>query len=83
MKRKLNVIIERKGNMYEARCPEMPDAFARGHDKNDALEKLRDVITRILGDDSNGGSAATPRPVSPSPRGPIIFAESNEKPDAS
>ena len=37
---------------------------------------------RFAADSSEGGSAPTPYPVSPSPRGPIIVEESHDKPHA-
>jgi uncharacterized protein (DUF433 family) len=43
-----------------------------------------DIIAclKFAADSSEGGSAPTPHPVSPSPRGPIIVEESHDKPDA-
>lgn len=81
MNRKFTVVIERKQDEYEARCQEMPDAVARGCSKNDALEKIGAVITRMLEDGSDDGTAPKPHPVSPSPGGPVIIQESHEKPD--
>jgi predicted RNase H-like HicB family nuclease len=82
MKRRFTVVIEKKHGEYEARCRELPDVVAHGSSKQDTLEKIRAAITKKLGDDLDGGSAPTPHPVSPSPRGPIIVEESHEKPDA-
>ena len=82
MKRKFTIVIEQKQGVYEARCREMPDAVAHGSSKTDALEKIRAVIIKRLGDDSDGGAAPKLHPVSPSPRGPIIVEESHDKPDA-
>jgi predicted RNase H-like HicB family nuclease len=82
MKKRFTVVIEKKGTEFEARCRELPEAVARGRDKTDALEKIRAVITKMLGGDSGTGLAGVPHPVSPSPRGPIIVEESHEKPDA-
>jgi hypothetical protein len=58
----------------------VPAAIARGRDKTDAIEKIRAVIKKMLQDGSDDGSAPTPHPVSPSPRGPIIVQEAREKP---
>ena len=82
MKRKFTVVIKKIGAEFEARCRELPAAVARGRDKTDALEKIRAVITKMLQDGSDDGSAPTPHPVSPPPHGPIIVQESHEKPDA-
>jgi predicted RNase H-like HicB family nuclease len=72
MKRKFTVVIEKIGAEFEARCREMPDAVARGRDKKDALEKIRAIITKMLGGDSDAGSAPVVHPISPPPLGPII-----------
>lgn len=80
MKTKFTVIIEKKQSEYEARCREMPNVVARGSKKEDALEKIRVVIIKKLGGESDGGAAPKPHPVSPSPRGPIIVEESHAKP---
>jgi predicted RNase H-like HicB family nuclease len=82
MKRKFTVIIERKGDEYFARCPDLAGTVARGRDRNDALEKIKAVIIKKLEGGSDAGSAPVPHPISPSPRGPIIVEESHEKPDA-
>jgi predicted RNase H-like HicB family nuclease len=79
---KFTVVIEKKGAEFMARCREMTDCVASGRDKNDALEKIKAVITKKLQDGSEGGAAAVPHPVSPSPRGPIIVVESHERPDS-
>ena len=81
MKRKFTVVIERKGDQYVARCPEMPGVEGRGRDKNDALEHIRAAIIKKLEGGSDAGSAPVPHPVSPPPRGPIIVEEAHEKPD--
>ena len=70
MKRKFTVILEREGDHYVARCPDVPDAVARGTRKEDALDKIRAVLIQRFGDDSDSGSAPTPHPPSPPPRGP-------------
>ena len=82
MKRTFTVVVERKGNEYVARCPDVAGAVARGRDKTDALEKIQAVLTKKLEGGSDAGSAPVPHPVSPPPRGPIIIEESHEKPDA-
>jgi len=80
MKKKFTVILVKEGDGYVARCQEMPDAVARGSSKGDALEKLRAVIIKKIGEDgSDAGSAPVPQPVRPPPHGPII--ELHEKPD--
>jgi len=81
MSRQFNVIIERKGDEYVARCPEVPGAEGRGRDKNDALEKIRAAIIKRLEGGSDAGSAPVPDPVAPPPSGPIIVEEAHEKPD--
>jgi predicted RNase H-like HicB family nuclease len=71
VKRKFTVIIERKGDEYVARCPEVAGVVATGRDTKDALEKIRAAIIKKLGDGgSDTGSAPLPHPVSPPPRGP-------------
>ena len=40
MKRKFTVIIERKGEEYVARCPEVPGVEGHGRDKEEALERI-------------------------------------------
>jgi len=82
MKRKFTVVIEKKQGEYEARCRELPDVVAHGSSKQDALEKIRAIITKKLGGDSDGGAAPKPHPVSPPPPGPIIVEELHERPDA-
>ena len=81
MKKRFKVIIERKGEDYVARCPDVPSVEGRGRDKSEALEKIRASITRKLGDDPDAGSAPFLHPVSPPPPGPIIVEESHEKPN--
>lgn len=81
MTRKFRVTMTRDGNDYIASCPDLPGAVARGSSANDALEKIKAVITKILEDGSDDGTAPKPHPVSPSPRGPIIVEESHERPD--
>ena len=70
MKRKFTVILEHKGDRYVASCRDVPDAVASGSSKEDALDKIRAVLTKMFGDDSDSGSAPTPHPPSPPPRGP-------------
>jgi hypothetical protein len=82
MKRKFQIVITREGVEYVARCAELSNAVARGTNKLDALEKIRIVISKKLGDGPDGGVAPQPVPVSPRPRGPIIAGKSKEKPDA-
>ena len=82
MTRKFRVTMTREGDDYIATCPDLSGAVARGSSTNDALEKIKAVITKMLDDGSDDGTAPKPHPVSPSPRGPIIVEESHEKPDA-
>jgi predicted RNase H-like HicB family nuclease len=82
MIRRFTVVIEKKQGEYEARCREMPDAAAHGGSKQDALERIRAIIIKKLGGDSDDGTTPKPHPVSPSPRGPVIVEESHDKPDA-
>ena len=82
MTRKFRVTMTREGDDYIAACPDLPGAVARGSSKQDALEKIKAVITKMMDDGSDGGAAPKPHPVSPSPRGPIIVEESHDKPDA-
>ncbi len=69
MKRKFDIIIEKEGAEFEARCREIPDVVASGDSKEDALKKLKEAIIKKLGDNPDAGSAPAPNPVSP-PRGP-------------
>jgi len=69
----------REGDDYIATCPDLPGAVVRGTSTNDALEKIKAAITKILDDGSDDGTTPKPHPVSPSPRGPIIVEESHEK----
>jgi predicted RNase H-like HicB family nuclease len=80
MKRKFTVVIEKKQGGYEARCRELLNVVAHGNSKQDALEKIRAIITKKLGGDSDGGAISKPRPVAPSPRGPIIVEELHDRP---
>ncbi len=52
MKRTFQVIIERNGDAFKARCPEVPDVEGHGKDKKEALENIRAAIRRKLGGDS-------------------------------
>lgn len=81
MKRKFTVTLVREGDEYVARSPEVADAVARGSSKEDAIEKIRAVIVKKLGEGgSDDGSAPVTHPVAPSPRGPNIVEESHQKP---
>ena len=70
VKRKFTVTLTPEGDHFVARCPDVPDAVARGTRKEDALDKMRAVLTKMFGDGSDSGSASTPHPSSPPPRGP-------------
>jgi predicted RNase H-like HicB family nuclease len=75
MKGKFTVILTREGAEYVARCQEMADAVASGSSKEEALERIKVVIRKMLEGGSEGGSAPLPNPVSPPPRkppGPIV-----------
>ena len=70
VKRMFTVILTQERDGFVARCPDVADAVARGASKEDALDRMRAVLTKILGDDSDSGSAPTPHSPSPPPRGP-------------
>ena len=88
MKRKFQAIIEKEGDYYVARCPEVANAVAIGKSTKDALEELKDILIKKFGrdDGSEDGTAPRPHPVAPPPRGPhgsaAAKAASHEKPDA-
>jgi hypothetical protein len=81
VKKKFNIVIERKQDEHQARCKELPDLIVRGCSITDVCEMMRALIIKKLGGDSDAGSAPVPHPVSPAPRGPIIVEVSHEKPD--
>ena len=58
MKRKFTVIIERKGDEYVARCPEVPGVKGRGLDMEVAIKDVRTAITKKLKGGSDAGSAS-------------------------
>ena len=75
MKRKFTVILTQEGDSYIARCPDVADAVACGTNIEDALDRLRAVIIKRLGDDPDSGSVPEPHPLSPrpcGPRGPLV-----------
>ena len=83
--RKFKITVGKKGDEFKAWCEQVPGIYTLGHDRDDTLKRLKIAIYRKLKlweHGSDGGGASAPRPVSPSPRGPIIFSESHEKPDA-
>lgn len=45
MKRKFTITVEKIGDEFEARCPDLPEICVRGRDTNDALEKIKAIIT--------------------------------------
>jgi hypothetical protein len=85
MKGKFHVVVTREGDDYVARCSEVADAVAYGSSKEDVLKRMEAIHTEKFrpDDGSDDGTAPTPHPVSPSPRGPISpREESHEKPEA-
>ena len=52
------MVIERKGEEYVARCPEMPGIEGRGRDEKDALKSIRTAIIKKL---EGGSDAMHPR----------------------
>ena len=84
--KKFKIMVGKKGDEFKAWCEQVPGVYTLGRDREDTLKRLKIAIYRKLKmwtwRDSDGGGASATRPVSPSPRGPIIFTESHEKPDA-
>jgi hypothetical protein len=70
---KFEVVITRDGEEYVARCPELPDTVARGSSVQHACENIAAVIREKFRREggTDDGTAPTPHPVSPLPRGPI------------
>ena len=60
MKKSFQVIIERKGDAFKARCPQVPDVEGHGKDKEEALESIRAAIRQKFGGGS--GSAENEEP---------------------
>ncbi len=48
------MIIERKGDAFKARCPEVPEVEGHGKNKEEALESIRAAIRQKFG----GGSGS-------------------------
>jgi predicted RNase H-like HicB family nuclease len=71
---KFQVTLTQDGHDYVARCPQLPDAVARGHSVNEALESIKAVIAARFRPDngSEDGTAPVPHPVSPKPSHPGI-----------
>jgi hypothetical protein len=87
MKRNFTITIRKKGDEFEARCKQVPGVYTLGRDMKDTLKRLKIAIYRKLklrrdsDGGASGGTASTPHPAPPSPRGPIIFEGSHENPD--
>jgi predicted RNase H-like HicB family nuclease len=85
MKRKFSIVITKEGGAYVARCQELADAVARGNSREETVERIKEVIRKMLGGGSEGGSAPLPRPVSPPPHGPsgplVVEAEVDDQND--
>lgn len=65
MKKKFTIVLERKGEEFVARCQELAGAVGHGCDKQEALENLKAVIAKILGEggsDAGSAACAAPRP---------------------
>ena len=60
MKRSFQVIVEREGDGFKARCPEVPGVEGHGKDKEEALESIRAAIRRKL--DGGSGPAQDENP---------------------
>jgi hypothetical protein len=87
--KRFRITVGRKGDEFKAWCEQVPGVYTLGRDREDTLKRLKIAIYRKLklwtwrdSDGGAGGGAPTPHPVPPSPRSPIIFEESHEKPDA-
>ena len=70
MKKTFTVILTQERDGFVARSPDVAGAVARGASKEEALDRMRAVLIKILGDDSDSDSAPTPHPSSPPPRSP-------------
>jgi predicted RNase H-like HicB family nuclease len=79
------VVLTREGAEWVCRCPDVPDALGRGKSKKEALERIKAVIRKKFGGDSEGGSAPFPQPVSPPPNGPcdllVVEVETDNQTD--
>jgi predicted RNase H-like HicB family nuclease len=54
MKRRFQVTIERRGDSFEARCPELSGVEGHGKTTEEAIENIRAAIRQKLG----GGSGS-------------------------
>jgi len=55
-------VIERDGDWYIARCPEVPGANGQGRTKNEAKQSLTEAVALVLEDQRAGGASVGPVP---------------------